>query len=175
MLFSKLAVAVVSLPYLAQSMPAFEVPNLEILEQFTQDEGITTITVYGDADSLSSRRSSITEATSLDRRCGSMQVTCDNSNEARRKNCNLLVDQLVGDRTPLQSSQRSICLDFNGSRCCVSWHDAVQGAVWENLVPAARAGLDKCRGDTGVSAKATDTLLGATCTDQCLSDRPEWC
>ena len=125
--------------------------------------------------SLSPAPSSVAEAASLDRRCGSMQVTCDNSNEARRKNCNLLVDQLVGDRTPLQSSQRSICLEFNGSRCCVSWHDSVQGAVWENLVPAARAGLDKCRGDTGVSAKAKDTLLGATCTDQCLSDRPEWC
>ena len=173
MLFPKLIVAAASLPFLARGMPASEFPGLEVLEQFTKDDGALIITVYGDADwSSPSRRDS---AAGLERRCGSNQVTCDNEHLADRNACVSLVNALDGDQAELQGSPRSICGTYSGKKCCVSWHNPASGAVRASLVPPAQAILNQCKGDTGVSGKTSDSLLGQTCTNLCVSNREKGC
>ena len=174
MLFPKLIMAAASLPFLAQSMPASELSGLKILEQFTKEDGALSITIYGDADSSISPRQDAA-APGLDRRCGSNKVTCDNEHLADRNSCVSLVNALDGDQAELQGSPRSICGTYDGKKCCVSWHNPASGAVRSSLVGPARAILDQCRGNTGVSGKTSDSLIGQTCTNLCVSNREKGC
>jgi hypothetical protein len=109
------------------------------------------------------------------RRCGSNSLTCDNAHEANRNACISLVNDLRGSSAQLPGSPRSICGTYSGSQCCVSWHNPVSNAERRNLVDAAQKAIDGCRADSGVSGKTSDTLIGSTCTDQCLSNRATGC
>lgn len=174
MLFAKLVVAAAPLLSLAQGMPTSELSGLKVLEQFTKEDGALTITVYGDADSSTSSHQDAAVA-GLDRRCGSNQVTCDNEHLADRNSCVSLVNALDGDQAELQGSPRSIYGTYDGKKCCVSWHNPASGAVRSSLVGPARAILDQCRGNTGVSGKTSDSLIGQTCTNLCVSNREKGC
>ncbi|KAJ8115731.1 hypothetical protein ONZ43_g4603 [Nemania bipapillata] len=171
MLFSTFAVVMASLASTAQSAPATGPAGLVVLEQFLSKDGASTITVYGDAK----RDVTIARDTDLFKRCGTNQLTCDNAHLADRNACNSLVNDLRGSGAALPGSPRSICGTYSGSQCCVSWANPVSGAVRDNLVSAAQKALDGCQGNTGVSGKTSDTLIGQTCTSQCLSNRASGC
>ncbi|KAJ2991473.1 hypothetical protein NUW58_g2500 [Xylaria curta] len=174
MLFSVLSFTVASLLCFAKSAPVNETSDLVILQQFTSKDGVSIITVYGDAVPS---QPVTTEARGLDLlpRCGSNSLVCDDSHLADRGACSSLVDDLRGSGASLPDSPRSICATYSGKQCCVSWHNPVSEAIRDNLVAAAQKALDGCRGNTGVSGRTSDTLIGRTCTAQCLSDRATGC
>ncbi|KAI0540377.1 hypothetical protein GGR58DRAFT_461123 [Xylaria digitata] len=171
--FFALASIAISLPFLVASAPVNEPSNLVVLEQFLSQDGVSTITVYGDAVSKEAPIDGLTGAYS--KRCGSNTLVCDNSHLADRNACTNLINDLRVSSASLLNSLRSICATYGGSRCCVSWHNPVSNAIRNNLVSAAQKALDGCRGDTGVSGKTMDTMIGSTCTNQCLSNRPDGC
>ncbi|GAP87994.1 hypothetical protein SAMD00023353_3200330 [Rosellinia necatrix] len=170
MLFSNLFLATISLALAAEATQA---ADLVVLEEFTSNDGVSTITVYGDA--VTSPAAADIRGRDLYRRCGSNVLRCDNSHEANRNACISLVNDLRGSSAQLPGSPRSICGTYNGQQCCVSWHNPVSNAVRSHLAGAAQKALDGCRGDNGVSGKTSDTLIGSTCTDQCLSNRATGC
>ena len=176
--FKLVVVATCSLPCLVWGIPTLEPSDLVILEQFTKDAGAgpVSITVYGDASRPSQGSEEVANRAGpdLDRRCGSNQVTCDNSNGANRDACVNLVNAFRGDQAQLPGSPRSICATYSGAKCCVSWHNPVSGAVRAHLVDAASKSLNTC-GTNPISAKASNVLIGQTCTDQCLSNRATNC
>ncbi|KAI1737086.1 hypothetical protein F4680DRAFT_220208 [Xylaria scruposa] len=171
---SALALVATSLTLLAKSAPIDESSGLVILDQFTSKDGVSTITVYGDAVES---HSEVTTArpVNLYPRCGSNSLVCDNQHLADRSACTNLINEFRGSYQEIPGSPRSICGTWSGSQCCVSWKTPVQNAVRDNLVVAAQKALDGCRGDTGVSGETNDTLIGSTCTTQCLSNRPDGC
>lgn len=176
MYFLKLVIATASLPCLILGIPAPEPLDLVVLEQFTKDAGAgpVEITIYGDALALKRPAEVVKAGSDLNRRCGSNQITCDNSNGANRNACINLVNALSGDQAQLPGSPRSICGTYSGAQCCVSWHNPVSGGVRSHLGSAARKSLNTC-GTDPISAKANDVLIGQTCTDQCLSNRATNC
>lgn len=176
MYFLKLVAAASSLPFFVLGIPAPEPLDLIILEQFTKDAGAgpVEITIYGDATPSKRSVEVVGVGSDLSRRCGSNRVTCDNSNGANRDSCYSLVNALSGDQAQLPGSPRSICGTYSSAQCCVSWSNPVSGAVRANLATAAYASLNTCRASP-VSAKASDVLIGQTCTQQCLSNRATNC
>ncbi|KAI0444895.1 hypothetical protein F4803DRAFT_219676 [Xylaria telfairii] len=169
-----LALALASLSFLAESAPVNEPSGLVILQQFTSKDGVSTITVYGDAVESHSEVTAV-RSINLHPRCGSKSLVCDNQHLANRNACNNLVNDLRGSFQDIPNSPRSICGNYSGAQCCVSWHTPVQSAIRDNLVAAAQKVLDGCQGDTGVSGETTDTQLGSSCTTQCLSNRATGC
>ncbi len=114
----------------------------------------------------------------LERRCGSNQVECYGSHVASTSTCAQLIVSVVGPRaqTPIPSSPRSFCLTGSGGQCCISWANVVNNAVYKDLVSSAMAVNDQCQNSAGqVSGLTRDTLIGSTCTTQCLSGRPDGC
>ncbi|KAI0902851.1 hypothetical protein F4823DRAFT_569295 [Ustulina deusta] len=172
--FSTLALVVASLAFLAESAPVNESSDLVILEQFTSKDGVSTITVYGDAVESHSEVTAA-RSVSLHPRCGSNSLVCDNSHLADRNACANLINDLRGSSQDVPGSPRSICGTYSGSQCCVSWNTPVQNARRDNLAAAAQKVLDGCQGDTGVSGETNDTLIGSTCAKQCLSNRATGC
>lgn len=181
MLFSTFAFAAVSLSLATESAFIHKPSELVKLHEYISKDGVSTITIYG--DNLQSNSSAelddfpvkVAKDLGIKRRCGSQSLVCDNSHTADRGSCKSLIDDLRGDNAALGSSPRSICGTYNDHQCCVSWHTVVSGATRDSLVSAAQKSYDGCRGDTGVSAKVHDTMIGTTCTDQCMSNRATHC
>ncbi|GKT52492.1 uncharacterized protein ColSpa_12673 [Colletotrichum spaethianum] len=150
--------------------------SLVVLEQFETEFG--TATWYGDAeDSPISKRAPENEATSLNRRCGSNAVTCSGSHQGPASACAQLIVSIAGPRSgqSVPSSPRSFCLTGSGGNCCVSWANPLSNAYYSQLVPAAQKVNNQCQSGGWVSGLSRDTLIGNTCTTQCLSDRPNGC
>ncbi|KAI0202404.1 hypothetical protein F4808DRAFT_421524 [Astrocystis sublimbata] len=172
MLFPTVTLLLTSLACIAEGAPTKEAAGLIVLDQFLSNDGVSHIVVYGDAKK---QHSEVARDADLFKRCGSNNLVCDNSHTANRGACQSLINDLSGSSASLPGSPRSICGTYSGSQCCVSWHDPVSNAMRRNLASAAQKALNGCRGDTGVSAKTSDTQIGSTCTSQCLSDRATGC
>ncbi|KAI1191172.1 hypothetical protein F5B17DRAFT_426819 [Nemania serpens] len=181
MLLSTFAFIAVSLSLAAEGASINEHPEFVKLHEYISKDGVSTITIYGDAlqsnfsTELDGPHVEAARDLGIKRRCGSQSLICDNSHTADRNSCKSLIDDLRGDSAVLGSSPRSICGTYNNQQCCVSWHTVVTGATRDSLVSAAQKSYDGCKGDTGVSAKVSDTMIGATCTDQCMSNRATHC
>ncbi|KAI0411426.1 hypothetical protein F5X98DRAFT_380739 [Xylaria grammica] len=173
MLFSTLAFVVSSFAFLAECAPLDESAGLVVLKEVTSKDGVSKITVYGDA----AKSHSEVPARGLDLlpRCGSNQLVCDDQHLADRNACTSLVNDLRDSLERVPDSPRAMCGRYNNALCCVTWRTPVQNAVFDNLVDAAQKVLDGCRGDTGVSGETNDTLIGSTCTTQCLSSEMSGC
>jgi hypothetical protein len=74
-------------------------------------------------------------------------------------------------------SPREICFEGEdaekGSKCCVSWHEAVPDLIQGNLIETVKD-LQNCT-SKGQSGKMWGTLVGQKCTDVCLSNRENGC
>ncbi|KAJ4403739.1 hypothetical protein N0V85_005024 [Neurospora sp. IMI 360204] len=160
----------------SNSAAEIDVPEgLKIIE-VTESAGVTLVW-YGDADSVSTVDSTTDlETPSLARRCGSNSVKCYNDNQAAASACEALINGLLASGNNLPVSPRSVCVTTAGNQCCTSWANNLTGARYSHLRGGAAAVLRGCRGSAGwVSGKSYDTLLGSTCTTQCLSNRPNGC
>jgi hypothetical protein len=112
----------------------------------------------------------------LSPQCGSNRVTCDGGNTAPSSVCRSLINALRSSGNErLRRSPRSICLDQGTSRCCTSWANDALSSTRSHLVNAAEQMLNACGSRGWVSGYTYDTLLGSTCTKQCLSNRPDGC
>ncbi|KAK3398812.1 hypothetical protein B0T20DRAFT_218517 [Sordaria brevicollis] len=157
----------------SNSVAEIDVPEgLKIID-VTEAAGVELVW-YGDADGVES--TSEAETPSLSRRCGSNRTQCFNDNQAAASSCEALINGLLNSSNNLPVSPRSVCATLAGNRCCTSWANNLSGAKYYYLQSAASAILRNCRGSAGfVSGKSYDTLLGSTCTTQCLSNRPDGC
>ncbi|KAJ8121810.1 hypothetical protein ONZ43_g1831 [Nemania bipapillata] len=174
MLFSSLAFAASSLAFVVQGIPATGPSDLDVLHEYTSRDGVSNITIYG--RSTQPDTSPLEAVTDLNqKRSCDGTVVCDNHHTADRAACGHLIDDLRGDKAVLGQSPRAICGTYGGEVCCVSWHKVVSGATRDSLVYAAQKAYDACWGDTGISAKVHSTLIGQTCTDQCMSNRATHC
>lgn len=91
-----------------------------------------------------------------------------------------LLDGALVSGSKIPTSPRSVCAwpkrETSSKQCCNSWSDNLWDAEWFHLRGAAEAILEACGGSDGlVSGKSYDTLIGRTCTTQCLSNRPDGC
>ena len=104
-------------------------------------------------------------------------MRCDNTNLAPARVCAQLIDSLAGARAydAIPASPRSLCLDGSGGKCCVAWTTPVTSALYINLADAARDVLAACARTDLVSGWTVDTLIGNTCTNQCLSNGAMGC
>jgi len=111
--------------------------------------------------------------------CGSNNVSCYSSNQANQTLCNGLVNNLARSGANVPYSPRSICLFGGGCgcTCCVSWANPVPAGTAQQfqLANAADKVLSQCSSSSGVSGLTRNTLIGDTCTTQCLSDRSTGC
>ncbi|KAK3489858.1 hypothetical protein B0T13DRAFT_406112 [Neurospora crassa] len=153
----------------ASPVPAPAEDGLIIIEQTETENG--TITWYGDESTPITARS--TPSPELDKRCGSNAVTCSGSHRAYAPVCTNLINSLSSQAIP--QSPRSVCLSQGGNQCCISWANVVQDAQFYYLQSAARKALNGCVSSSYVSALTRDTLIGNTCTTQCLSNRATGC
>ncbi|KAI1195915.1 hypothetical protein F5X97DRAFT_325999 [Nemania serpens] len=180
MLFSTFAFIAVYLYLAAEGASINKSSELVKLHEYISKDGVSTITIYGENSQSNSSAEfddspvKVAKDLGIKRRCGSQSLDCDNSHTADRNSCGSLINDLRGDNAGLGSSPRSICGTYNGNQCCVSWHTVVSGATRDSLTSAAQKSYDGCQG-TGVSSKVHDTLIGATCTDQCMSNRATGC
>ncbi|KAH7635554.1 hypothetical protein SMAC4_13726 [Sordaria macrospora] len=154
----------------ASPVPALAEDGLVIIEQTEIAEG--TITWYGEEESTPIAARSPVSA-DLDKRCGSNLQTCSGSHRAYAPVCNNLINSLSGQSIP--QSPRSVCLSQGGDQCCISWANVVRDAQFYYLQNAARKVLNGCVSGNWVSGLTRDTLIGNTCTTQCLSNRPNGC
>ncbi|KAK3947827.1 hypothetical protein QBC32DRAFT_353212 [Pseudoneurospora amorphoporcata] len=163
----------------SNSATDIDVPEGLKIMAVTESAGVQLVW-YGDADSASTANStSDLETPSLSRRCGSNMPKCYSSYQAYALTCEALLNGLLTSGSLLRTSPRSVCSTiggYMGNRCCTSWADNLLNGHYYNLQNGAEAILNKCRTNEGwVSGKSYDTLLGSTCTTQCLSNRPNSC
>jgi hypothetical protein len=120
----------------------------------------------------------------VSKRCGSNEVTCGggvfSEHLAHFDVCNSLVDWMQSSTSGVQWEPRAYCITKHPlGQCCISWADPVSSVLQGGLASAARKVLDRCRRDADgysqVVGLTRDTLLGDTCTTQCLSNRPSGC
>ncbi|KAF1992717.1 hypothetical protein P154DRAFT_452198, partial [Amniculicola lignicola CBS 123094] len=114
--------------------------------------------------------------------CGGNNVKCGSAHKARAHVCATLINSLSRTSSNVPQSPQSICQDVQDSdgwkKCCVSWADPVPWGTAQRfqLTNAAWKVYDTCMGTIQtVSGRTRDTLIGDTCTAQCLSDRPDGC
>ncbi|KAJ4390440.1 hypothetical protein N0V85_007222 [Neurospora sp. IMI 360204] len=160
--------------FLASMASATPVPvpaedGLIIIEQTEIEDG--TITWYGEESTPITARSPLSPE--LHKRCGSNAVTCSGSHKAYAPVCTNLINNLSTQSIP--QSPRSVCLTQGGNQCCISWANVVQDAQFWYLQSAASKALNGCVSNSYVSGLTRDTLIGNTCTTQCLSDRASGC
>ncbi|KAK3344563.1 hypothetical protein B0H65DRAFT_508453 [Neurospora tetraspora] len=160
--------------FLASMASATPVPvpaedGLIIIEQTEIEDG--TITWYGEGSTPITARSPVSPE--LHKRCGSNTVTCSGSHKAYQPVCINLINSLSSQSIP--QSPRSVCLSQGGNQCCISWANVVQDAQFWYLQSAAWKALNGCVSNNHVSGLTRDTLIGNTCTTQCLSDRASGC
>ncbi|KAK3399148.1 hypothetical protein B0T20DRAFT_192550 [Sordaria brevicollis] len=153
--------------------------GLKILEQYETTSG-GTVVWFGDENPANATATAdevdAEDAHALNRRCGSNRVKCFSDHQTFMPTCETMTldtSVLLRD-TPIPTSPRSICYYERGATCCVSWADNVSGAVYRHLIPASNAVRTQCA-TRWASGKSYDTLIGRTCTTQCLSDRPDGC
>ncbi|KAL2024977.1 hypothetical protein VTK56DRAFT_3676 [Thermocarpiscus australiensis] len=172
MFLKQLLILVLSLAALAIALPAPEVPaGLLVLEEVETGNG--TVTWYGDASPA--KRPGAGAA--LERRqCGAYNVLCGPIHFANSGVCNLLILHItsIGD-TGIPYSPRSVCITTAGGKCCVSWAHPVSDAIKSSLIPAAKDVLSTCDQGGVVSGQSRNTIIGQTCTTQCLSNRATGC
>ncbi|KAK3317511.1 hypothetical protein B0T19DRAFT_479584 [Cercophora scortea] len=148
--------------------------GLVILDQFETEFG--TATWYGDASP--EKRDLATEheaGAQLDKRCGTNQVACGSDHRAPVSLCNDLINTIRARGSDfIPASPRSFCLSSGGT-CCVSWANVATGAVWSTLINGANKLVSQCNSNGAVSGLTRDTLVGSTCTTQCLSNRATGC
>ncbi|KAA8634580.1 hypothetical protein SMACR_03003 [Sordaria macrospora] len=156
-----------------------DVPEgLKILEQYETKSG-GTVVWFGDENPVNATNTVVPDEASthaLNRRCGSNRVACYGDHQTFMPTCEVMTldtSVLLRD-TPIPPSPRSICFYQRGATCCVSWADNVSGAVYRHLINGANAVRKGCP-TRWASGKSYDTLIGRTCTTQCLSDRPNGC
>ncbi|KAK3689311.1 hypothetical protein B0T22DRAFT_440794 [Podospora appendiculata] len=161
---------------LATALPQPEATTpsgLVILDQFETEFG--TATWYGDASPDTSDEIQHEEASQLDKRCGTNQVACSSDHRAPVSLCNDLINTIRARGSDfIPASPRSFCLSSGGT-CCVSWANVVTGAVWSTLINSANKLVSQCNSGGNVSGLTRDTLVGSTCTTQCLSNRATGC
>ncbi|KAK3392214.1 hypothetical protein B0T20DRAFT_360471 [Sordaria brevicollis] len=162
----------------ATPVPAPAEDGLVILQQNETEVG--TITWYTDTDAdadteqpVDRRSVSAPLSQDLHKRCGSNTLTCSGSHRAYSPVCSNLINSLSGQSIP--QSPRSVCLSQGGNQCCISWANVVQDAQFYYLQSAAWKALNGCVSNSYVSGLTRDTLIGNTCTTQCLSDRASGC
>lgn len=113
-----------------------------------------------------------------ERVCGTNDVECGRSYFAAEDHCNLLIGDIYDSDITLPKSPRSICRADRCGVCCISWANPVVDAVRNELVDAAEKVFESCvskRHNHYVSGLTRNTLIGRTCTTQCLSNRPNGC
>ncbi|GAB1317751.1 hypothetical protein MFIFM68171_07961 [Madurella fahalii] len=170
MFIKQTLVSAFCLATLAAALPAPDVPDgLVILQQSEMDNGV--LTVYGDA--TPEKREAVEH---LDRRqCGSNSIQCFSSNTANPGTCQQLINNVRNNGSGLPSSPRSICFSNSGGQCCISWANPVSGAIQAHLADAAQSTLNTCSTGSAVSGVSRNTIIGTTCTTQCLSNRASGC
>ncbi|KAK1778536.1 hypothetical protein QBC45DRAFT_413877 [Copromyces sp. CBS 386.78] len=162
------------------SATEIDVPEGLKIMAVTESAGVQLVW-YGDADSASTANSTtnLVETPSLSRRCGSNMPKCYSSYQAYGLTCEALLNGMLTSGSHIPIRPRSVCSTiggYMGSRCCTSWADNLLNGHYYNLQNGAEGILNKCRTNEGwVSGKSYDTLLGSTCTTQCLSNRPNGC
>ncbi|KAH7128723.1 hypothetical protein B0J11DRAFT_578901 [Dendryphion nanum] len=143
-----------------------------------------TITIYGPKNPQPSLAAEVGNGR-LAKRCGSNRVECHGTNAANFFPCQELINILRTQTIDVPRDIQDICHTDSQilRRCCVSWAHPVRVNVDRSaLWPAASSVLNRCTFETEavspgkwVSGLTRDTLIGNTCTTQCLSISPSSC
>ncbi|PKS08153.1 hypothetical protein jhhlp_005429 [Lomentospora prolificans] len=110
------------------------------------------------------------------RQCGDRSLECNGSNSPSVNSCRQLIGSLrTNSAITVGPSPRSICLNQNGSQCCVSWSEVVSGLTQGDLIGAAETVLNQCVSARNNSGLVRNVSLRGVCTTQCLSNRATGC
>lgn len=134
------------------------------------------LTFWGPPNNGTTTTGDVVDDTALpqvEKRCGGINVECDDKHEAYTSVCSALIGTLSS--AGVSKSPRSICLTQSGTTCCVSWGNEVTGLTQNQLRAAADKSMSTCGSSGLVSAIARDVSLNGVCTNQCLSNRPTDC
>jgi hypothetical protein len=143
--------------------------ELVVTKTITFPQGI--LTIWSDVSNVTSSSSKLSA-----RACGTNDVVCDGGDNPSVGSCSQLIQIMSQNAgTVLSTAPRSLCLTQQGSQCCVSWADAVNGLSEGSLLPAAEAVQNACVVQQGISGLARNVNLQGVCTSQCLSNRPGGC
>ena len=115
--------------------------------------------------------------------CGrqSNEVRCSVDHVPVDRVCDALLDRIQNKDEVIDNSRRDVCYTPRGSkRCCISWDDNVGALQTNKLYAAARKTYDYCLGGGEHpygqrSGRAWKVKLQGTCTNLCVSDRPDGC
>ena len=113
----------------------------------------------------------------MKRVCGSADEKCYSGHRANAAVCNRLIYELETSPAPIKSSPRAVCqVHPCCGKCCISWADRVYNGIYPELARPAYKVLGSCTNHEGmVSGLTRNTLLGETCTTECVSNRPDGC